>query len=122
MWNKVSGSTDPGSNHSRLKAGAELTYIPISWLGVGGRYDLVDVNTSDSNSNFSVFSPRVILRSNFVTHEQILIQYSRYFYGANAAVSQFPYNGGMSVYPYNAAGQAVGADKNAFTMAAIIWF
>jgi len=122
MWNKVSGSTDPGSNHSRLKAGAELTYIPISWLGVGGRYDLVDVNTSDSNSNFSVFSPRVILRSNFVTHEQILIQYSRYFYGANAAVSQFPYNGGMSVYPYNAAGQAVGADKNAFTIAAIIWF
>jgi hypothetical protein len=122
MYNKVSGSTDPLSNHSRMKAGAELTYIPISWLGVGGRYDLVDVNTSDSSSNFSVFSPRIILRSNFVTHEQILFQYSRYFYGSNAAVASFPYNGGMSAYPYNAAGQAVGADKNAFTVAAIIWF
>ena len=69
-----------------------------------------------------MFSPRIILRSNFVTHEQILFQYSRYFYGANAAVASFPYNGGMSVYPYNSAGQAVGADKNASTMAAIIWF
>ena len=96
--------------------------MPISWLGVGGRYDLVDPNLDDSTSNFSVFSPRIILRSTFVTHEQILIQYSRYFYGANAAVASFPYNGGGSAYPYNVAGQAVGADKNAFTIAAIIWF
>ena len=78
--------------------------------------------SSDSTSNFSVFSPRIILRSNFVTHEQILFQYSRYFYGSNAAVASFPYNGGCAAYPYNVAGQAVGADKNAFTMAAIIWF
>jgi hypothetical protein len=122
MFNKVSGSPDPGSNHSRMKAGAELTYLPISWLGLGGRYDLVDPNLSDSTSNFSVFSPRIIIRSNFVTHEQILFQYSRYFYGSNAAVASFPYNGGSAAYPYNIAGQAVGADKNAFTMAAIIWF
>jgi hypothetical protein len=122
MFNKVSGSTDPMSNHSRMKAGAELTYLPISWLGLGGRYDLVDVNLSDSKSNFSVISPRIIIRSNFVTHEQILFQYSRYFYGENAAVASFPYNGGGGVYPTNANAQAVGADNNAFTMAAIIWF
>ncbi len=122
MFNKVSGSPDAGSNHSRFKAGAELTYLPISWFGVGGRYDLVKVNLDDSTSDFSVFSPRIIIRSNFVTHEQILFQYSRYFYGSNAAVASFPYNGGGAAYPYNVAGQAVGADKNAFTMAAIIWF
>lgn len=122
MYNRVSGASDPASNHSRFKAGAELTYLPISWLGVGGRYDLVDPNLDDSSFNFSVFSPRIILRSNFVTHEQILFQYSRYFYGSNGDVASFPYNGGGNVYPYNSAGQAVGADKNAFTMAAIIWF
>ena len=77
---------------------------------------------SNSSQNFSVFSPRVIIRSNFVTHEQILFQYSRYFYGENAAIASFPYNGGTGGYPANAFGQAVGADKNAFTMAAIIWF
>jgi len=123
MFNKVSGSTDPGSNHSRMKAGAELTYLPISWLGLGGRYDLVDVNLDRSAQNFSVISPRIIIRSNFVTHEQILFQYSRYFYGSEAAVASFPYNGGNGgIYPNNMAGQAVGADHNAFTMAAIIWF
>jgi hypothetical protein len=57
-----------------------------------------------------------------VTHEQIMFQYSRYFYGENAAVASFPYNGGGGVYPTNANAQAVGADNNAFTMAAIIWF
>ncbi len=99
-----------------------MTYLPLPWFGVGGRYDVVDPNLDDTSYNFSVFSPRIILRSTFVTHEQILIQYSRYFYGANGDVASFPYNGGMTDYPYNTAGQAVGADKNAFTMAAIIWF
>ena len=122
MFNKVSGTPIPNYNHSRLKAGAEVTYVPFSWLGVGGRFDVVDPNLDDSTQNFSVFSPRIILRSSFVTHEQILIQYSRYFYGTNAAVSQFPYNGGGTDYPHNGAGQAIGADKNAAQIAAIIWF
>jgi hypothetical protein len=121
MFNKVSGATS-NYNHSRLKAGAELTYLPLPWFGVGGRYDVVDPNLDDTTQNFSVFSPRVILKSAFVTHEQILIQYSRYFYGANAAVSQYPYNGGSPDYPHNQFAQALGADKNAFTIAAIIWF
>ncbi|HET6147676.1 MAG TPA: hypothetical protein VFH68_09095 [Polyangia bacterium] len=121
MYNKVSGATN-NYNHSRLKAGAELTYLPLSWFGIGGRYDIVDPNLDDTTQNFSVFSPRIILKSAFVTHEQILIQYSRYFYGANAAVSQFPYNGGSPDYPHNQFAQALGADKNAFTIAAIIWF
>ena len=29
----------------------------------------------------SVISPRVYFRTDFVTHEQIMLQYSRYFYG-----------------------------------------
>jgi hypothetical protein len=122
MFNKVSGAPDLASNHSRFKAGAEVTYLPLAWLGLGGRFDTVEPNLDDSTENFSVFSPRVILRSAFVTHEQILIQYSRYFYGANGDTSQYPYNGGPAKYPYNGAGQPLGADKNAMTIAAIIWF
>jgi len=122
MWNKVSGAQPGNYNHARLKGGAELTYLPISWFGVGGRYDLVSPNLDDGTQKFSVFSPRIILRTAFVTHEQILFQYSRYFYDRNAAISQFPYNGGSANYPNNPNAQALGADKNAFTMAAIIWF
>ena len=122
MYNKVSGAAMQNYNRSRLKAGAEITYVPFAWLGLGARFDSVQPNLDDSTQNFSVISPRVILRSSFVTHEQILIQYSRYFYGANAATSQFPYNGGMGNFPYNSAAATVGADKNAATIAAIIWF
>jgi hypothetical protein len=116
MFNHVSGAINPAYNRNKFKAGAEVTYIPLSWLGVGARYDTVQPNLDNSDENFSVFSPRIIIRSAFVTHEQILIQYSRYFYGGTAAAqSQYPWN--------NQTGATnLGADKNAATIAAIIWF
>ncbi len=113
MYNKISGPTAPAP--SKLKAGAELTYLPLAWLGVGGRFDEVQPDLDDSTQSFAVLSPRVILRTAFVTHEQVLIQYSRYFYNANAAHGSYPYD----VQP-GAAG--LGADKNAAQIAAIIWF
>jgi hypothetical protein len=115
MWNKVDSPLEPAFSHSRLKGGTDLTYLPLAWLGVGYRFDEVQPNMDDSTQSFAVFSPRVILRTQFVTHEQVLIQYSRYFYNSNAAHSAFPY----SVQP-GAAG--LGADKNAAQVAAIIWF
>ena len=115
MYNKVSAPLDPAFSHSKLKGGAELTYLPLSWFGVGGRFDEVQPNLDDSTQSFTVFSPRVILRTAFVTHEQVLIQYSRYFSNSNAGHSMYPY----SVQP-GAAG--LGADANAFQIAAIIWF
>ena len=52
-----------------------------------------------------------------MTHEQIIVQYSRYFYGSTRRRSgMFPYN------TQAGAGQLTGADKNAFQIAAIIWF
>jgi hypothetical protein len=113
MYNSVSGATAPAKG--KLKFGGELTYLPFACFGIGGRFDEVQPNLDDSTQSFAVLSPRVILRTAFVTHEQVLIQYSRYFYNANAAHSSFPY----SVQP-GAAG--LGADANAFQIAAIIWF
>jgi hypothetical protein len=115
MYNKVSGAINPAFNHGKLKAGAEVTYIPLSWLGLGGRFDTVQPDTDDTTQNFSVISPRLIFRSAFVTHEQIMLQYSRYFYASNAAQSQYPFNSQIG-------GTNLGADKNALTLAAIIWF
>jgi hypothetical protein len=114
MYNRVSGAVNPAFNRGMLKAGVELTYAPLPWLGLGGRFDTVQPNLNDREENFAVVSPRVILRSAFVTHEQVIFQYSRYFYGAKAASSQFPYN--------SADGALLGADKNAATVAAVIWF
>jgi hypothetical protein len=115
MFNKVKAPMAPEFSHSKLKYGAEATYLPLSWFGVGGRFDEVQPNLDDSTQSFAVLSPRVILRTAFVTHEQVLLQYSHYFYNSNAGHSSYPY----SVQP-GAAG--LGADANAFQIAAIVWF
>ena len=57
----------------------------------------------------SVFSPRLIFRTAFVTHEQILIEYSRYFVRRRRL--------GLGMFPYNqqpGGPGSLGTDKNAF--------
>jgi len=130
MYNHINlpnGQNDPYDNISKLKFGAEVMYLPLPMLGFGGRYDYVDPDFGKDNSErlsspflskFQVISPRVVLRTDFVTHEQILIQYSRYMYqDGYPAAAVFPYNNGQ------AGSSNIGAsDKNAFQIAAIIWF
>jgi len=118
MYNHVDRPFNTASpTLDKLKFGTDLTYLPLDFLGVGFRADRVMPNLDDGDLNFFVFSPRLILRTAFVTHEQILIQYSRYWYETPAA--------GQGMFPYN---QQVGAgnfptgDRNAFQIAAIIWF
>jgi hypothetical protein len=120
MFNYVDLDVPAGANplfdqRKKLKFGAEMTYLPLDWFGVGFRGDVVQTNLDDSSTNFSVFSPRLIFRTAFVTHEQIMIQYSRYFTG----------DGVRGMFPYNeqpGAGGLLGTDKNAAQIAAIIWF
>jgi hypothetical protein len=118
MWNHVNAANDQ-FDMNKLKFGGEVTYLPLAWFGLGGRYDAVQPDNHDSTQNFSVLSPRLYFRTDFVTHEQIMVQYSRYFYG-----SGFGPNGAGSMYPWNSQTGAahMGVDKNAAQIAAIIWF
>ena len=59
---------------------------------------------------FSVISPKIVLRSEFVTHEQVILQYSRYINGDNVA-------GG-----YRANTIAGEPDEDAFLLAASMWW
>jgi len=120
MYNKISDAPAAPAKE-KLKFGAEVTYLPLPWFGFGGRYDAVRPNRDDAEQNFSVLSPRLFFRTDFVTHEQVMIQYSRYFYG-DAYVPGDKRGGGM--YPYNSQTGAaqMGVDKNAAQIAAIIWF
>jgi hypothetical protein len=126
MYNKVNAPMNPTYSLSKLKFGTEWTYVPLSWLGVGARYDVVDPNLNRSAESFSVISPRIIFRTAFVTHEQVMIQYSRYFYGSDYQPNLGPQPGSMSgsQFPYNSqnGGSGLGVDKNAAQIAAIIWF
>src|SRR6185369_13303037 len=116
MFNKVSSPdrTDKQS-YNKLKFGADLTYLPLPWFGIGGRFDQVSPDMDDADQTFKVYSPRLIFKTAFVTHEQIIVQYSRYSYGATAATSQYPYTP-------QPGGSSLGADKNALQIAATLWF
>ena len=94
----------------KLKWGADATYLFLSFLGAGLRFDRVQPNLDDSTYAFSVISPKIVLRSEFVTHEQVLLQYSHYINGDHVA-------GG-----YRAQTIAGEPDKDVFTLAASMWW
>ena len=71
---------------SKVKYGSELTYSALSWLAVSGRYDRVVANTDDDSQTFAVVSPRVILRTDYNSQDQVTIQYSHWMYGSGVAV------------------------------------
>ena len=79
-------SIDPATGESfggrtKMKIGLEGTYSLLSWLAVSARYDRVQPNTDDNRYSFAVVSPRVILRSNWQSTDQLVIQYSHWFNG-----------------------------------------
>jgi len=121
MFNHVNAPMAPGYSLDKLKFGTEWTYVPLGWLGLGARFDVVEPNLSISGESFSVISPRIIFRTAFVTHEQVMLQYSRYFYGSAFAPGN-PLGGGMFPYNSQTGGAGLGVDKNAAQIAAIIWF
>jgi len=105
----------------KLKFGADVAYIPLSWVGFGIRGDVVqpdldatvkdggDDGNAGSVRNFKVITPRVVFRTGFLTHETITVQYSHYFLGDRA----------WPTYPYE---WAVKSDADMFAIAATMWW
>jgi hypothetical protein len=78
---------------TKWKAGSEITYSFLPWIALSGRYDQVITDTHQdcagvpcSTYNFAVVSPRVILRTDWQATDQIVIQYSHWFNGANTLI------------------------------------
>ena len=71
---------------TKWKLGGEMTYSVLPWLALSGRYDRVTPDTQDPTFTFAVVSPRVILRTDWQATDQIVIQYSHWFTGANTLI------------------------------------
>ncbi len=95
MFNHVSGTTGnsappigmtlppaDNANMNKLKYGIEPIYSFMPMMAVGLRADVVNPNMSDSGQSFQVITPKLIFRSEFVTHEMIVLQAQFYHYGA----------------------------------------
>jgi hypothetical protein len=136
MYNTITGlssdSTDikgtDGFGTRKLKLGGQTLYTPLPYLSFGARFDYLKPNMDNSTHNFWVVSPRLIFRTEFVTHEQIIIQYQYYSYGSwyttrgfgtsfvNPATLPSPYGGtGPLFYPTQ-------PDKHTITIAASMWW
>jgi len=97
----------------KLKFGGDVAYTPLSVLGFGIRYDMVepdlDAAFGGSEENFQVFTPRIVLKTAFLTHEAITFQYQRYILGKQA----------YAIYPNQWLPKA---DQNLFAIAATMWW
>jgi hypothetical protein len=123
-----------GLGTKKLKMGTQLLYTPLPVMSVGARLDWVQPNMDNSDHTFWVISPRLIFRTEFVTHEQIIVQYQYYDYGnwynkAGNGVASTNLPGGMPwpglPYPYGQAGNLwvpTQPDKHTVTIAASMWW
>jgi hypothetical protein len=82
-------------NHRlRYKFALESVYTFRSWVGIALRGDRVMPNSKDPGETFYVLAPRLVFRTNWVTHETISIIYGKWFYGprshpeANSIISE----------------------------------
>jgi len=85
----------------KLKMGLDAVYTPLYWLGFNGRIDWVqpDLDSAYSRTtgvaggsdlSFTALTARLLIRTQFVTHETVQIEYQHYFLG-NAAYPSYPY-------------------------------
>ena len=130
------GITGPdGLGTKKLKMGGQLLYTPLPIMSVGVRFDSVQPNLDNNTHNFWVVTPRLVFRTEFVTHEQITIQYQYYQCGSwyNKANNGIPSPDGKLPgmqwpglpFPYGQAGNAfvpVHLDKHTVSIAASMWW
>lgn len=64
----------------KYKVGFDLLARPLAWLGIGARVTHVSPDSDYKEQQFTILSPRLQFRTNFLSHEIIELQYSRYFY------------------------------------------
>jgi len=76
FWN----ASPAGYAVTKTKFGADLQVQVLPWLTPAVRFDRVLPNDHLPQENFSVLSPRVSFKSEWVSHERLTIGYSRYFY------------------------------------------
>jgi hypothetical protein len=70
-------------------------------------------NMNDSSQSFTIVSPRLIFRSKWNAHDQVVLQYSRFFYGDNVVV--------RSGYPA-APDPTISPDRDVISLSASMWW
>lgn len=72
--------TTPTSSIYKVKYGVDAIGEIMPWFGMAMRWDRVQPNSEIPEQSFTTIYPRLIFRSDFVSHEMITLGYVRYFY------------------------------------------
>jgi len=70
----------PTDGNLKLKYGTDIQYHATPNVTAAVRFDRLQPNSSIPEQSFAILSPRVVFTSNWVTREQLTLQYSRYIY------------------------------------------
>ncbi|MEM9461674.1 MAG: hypothetical protein AAGF11_46355 [Myxococcota bacterium] len=90
MLNMIASDNPSVDGIRKLKYGADARFDILRWLAVATRYDRVQPNSRIPEQSFSVISPRLIFRTNWITREEIALQYSRYVYNERCEPMEVP--------------------------------
>ena len=74
-------SADSNFDATKYKLGGEATYSMLSWLALQGRFDRIIPNIDDSSQDRSILTGRIIAKTEWVAHERVWLQYSRWLNG-----------------------------------------
>jgi hypothetical protein len=77
-------------DYRKLKYGVDLEFDPLAQFGVGLRADRVEPQNHFREQSFSVLSPRIVFRSQFVSREALTLSYSHYFYAQRECAAGEP--------------------------------
>ena len=107
-------SDDPAYNGVfKVKAGGEVTYLMMSWMGISERFDHVRLHGSDSKQAFSIFSSRLLFHTGWRSRDEFALQYSYFQNGSDIyALTGYPPGSGPNANP----------DRNVFTLSGTFWW
>jgi len=75
----------------KLKGGVELTYNLLSWFAVSTRFDHVRLDGDDNTKAMSIFSPRLLFHTGWLSRDEFALQYSHFASGSRVeARTGFP--------------------------------
>jgi hypothetical protein len=113
MQTHVSSDDPEYNNVTKRKYGIEGGYAILPWLAASLRLDRVEPDDWDASQTFSVISPRVIFRSGWQAHDQVVLQYSRWVDGSGVVVRNgYPAVPDRSIHP----------DEDVVSLSAGMWW
>jgi hypothetical protein len=113
MQTRVTSHDPTFDGVTKRKLGGEGSCSLLSWLAASVRFDRVMPNANDSTQSFSVVSPRLIFRSKWQAHDQVVLQYSHFAYGSGVYVrSGYPATVDPTLHP----------DRDMISLSASMWW